>query len=57
MVYSTMVRSNIPERDLLFDFGKKKIVKVQFNGIWYIIDLGRKKSVKVEYIGMLYIQP
>ena len=57
VVYSTMVRSNIPECDLLFDFGKKKLVKVQFTGIWYIIDLSRKKSVKVEYIGMRYIRP
>ena len=60
-----MVRANIPEcgiidhgkveYDLLFDFGKKKLVNIQYTGIWCIFDHGRKKSVKVEYTGIWYI--
>ena len=52
VVYSTMIRSIIPEYDLLFDLGKKNSVKVQYNAIWYIFDLGKKKSVKAVYTGM-----
>ena len=49
-----MIRSNIPKYDLSFDLGKKKLFKVQYTGIWYILDTNTKKSVKIEYTGMWY---
>ena len=36
MVYLTLVWSNIPEYGILFDFGKKELVKVEYTVIWYI---------------------
>ena len=53
MVYSTLIidylRSNIPLHGI-FDLGNKKIVKVEYTGIWYIIDLGIEKLFEVANI-------
>ena len=65
-----MVKSNIPEYDLLFDFGKKKLVKVRYieYGIYSTL-VGKNQSRsnisecdmfdldKVENNGMWYIIP
>ena len=52
VVYSTMARSNIPVYDLLFDLGEKKLVKVHYTKIWYIIPPWENISLMVEYAGI-----